>query len=111
MTAMTLERAHEIVAACTRNALYRLAVGVDADLPKLEAYSLRDMLDANHLVAAENAKPGAGRVVAVCDDRLVAALYALHHYEASPIDEAMPIAACPDKSLVVVEYELEEEEE
>ena len=98
---MDLEEAGPIVSACIAHTLHQ--AGATEELPpSLEKYSLQELIDANHRVAEENAKPmvnGKGGMRLMCDDRLVAALYTLYHYEGCQLDEVRPIAATENKEV------------
>lgn len=80
---MTSEQAHEINRACIRNGLRRF--GLTAESPSLRPYTLRQLIDARDIVAAENREtekqPGPHRITMICDDRLLAALYVAYHYD------------------------------
>lgn len=98
-TAMSQERASTIVRACVANKLY--SMGLDDELPlPLHDYSLSDLLKANHMIATANKNSDSHQMV--CDDRLVAALYTIQNYEASPLDDMDPIARIDGKALCCV---------
>lgn len=81
-----LERAREIVSACTKHVLFDMGV-VEGRPRSLAGLSLRELLDANAIVAAANKAADAGgdppavQVQTVCDPRIVAALYVAYNFD------------------------------
>ncbi|WP_439392386.1 hypothetical protein ACRQ5Q_22585 [Bradyrhizobium sp. PMVTL-01] len=86
---MELSRAREIVQAI--NARCFVTIGLDKDLPSLEDVSLGEMMEATNMVrnanqaarAAAEINGGGCTISIVPDDRLIAAVYTLHHYPCS----------------------------
>ena len=92
---MTIERAKEINAMLVKNALYAEGMVVLPGHP-LDGISLQDMLEATHIIT--NQEP----LQAVCDDRLIAALYVAYNYEPSEIDCIEPLAMTNSGKFVCV---------
>lgn len=116
--AMTMEHAREIVGKCNRHVWYR--EGLTDDLPPtLADYTLQELVTANHMVAAENQRArkamsaleniGSKDIQVVCDDRLIAALYAVYHYPGQDHRDCQPVAAADGKAIVVVKVKVEGE--
>ncbi|MDR6953836.1 hypothetical protein J2X65_003199 [Ancylobacter sp. 3268] len=86
MADMNLARAHEIVAAINARSL--VTIGIDQPLGSLSGVTLQEMIEAKAAVERENnaaveaakAKGGGYSINLVPDDRLIAAVYTLHHY-------------------------------
>lgn len=82
---MDLARALEIVWAICDRSMFTL--GLVEKVSSLEGVSLAEMIEATHLVEAEDAKPiepGKLRTLNVIpDDRLIAAVYCAEHYDVS----------------------------
>lgn len=84
---MSPERAHNINGATLDIALVQeglvpLDKAADA-MAYLEDVSLSEMLEAKAIIEAENRAaigPGPHTITMICDDRLIAAIYALLHY-------------------------------
>lgn len=80
---MTPERAREIVAAIADRSF--MAMGISDKSPSLEGVSLVDMLEAATVVEQANREAktvdGMRTFHVVPDDRLIAAVYALEHYD------------------------------
>lgn len=80
---MTRERAQQIVDACAAHTWYDMGIREEPP-PSLEEYSLRELLEANEMMAGQDGKTknpdGSTNSTLHCDDRLVAALYVLYHY-------------------------------
>lgn len=90
---MDLEKATDITKACLAHTLYRMGV-TEEPPPSLKEYSLRELLDANHVIAEHNKRPvvdGKSTIQMVVADRMLAALYTLYNYEACPADDIEPI--------------------
>lgn len=102
---LDVERGVHLNARMFQHGMYRLEVAEDPG-DSLEDDDLLDMVLAARMVrATEDATPivpGQGRTIStVCDDRMVAALYTLYHYDAVPsIHDAEPIASLPRRVLV-----------
>lgn len=99
---MELEKAQKIVKACVAHRMYDMGV-VDEEPPSLYEYSLRELLEANDRVREENEnqpKEGVMSFQTVCDDRLVAALYTIYHYEAERGTSIEPICMLGEKALL-----------
>lgn len=87
--ALTIERAREIVRAINARAF--VTMGMADELASLEGVSLTQMLEAVRMIGNANAARraaaavnGGGVTIDVTpDDRLIAAVYAIHHYPAS----------------------------
>lgn len=87
--ALTIERAREIVRAINARAF--VTMGMADELASLEGVSLAQMLEAVRMISNANAARRAAAAVngggvtidVIPDDRLVAAVYAIHHYPAS----------------------------
>lgn len=93
---MELDRASAIVADCSRHVFWAQGIA-DESPPGLGAYTLAELLEANHVV-----RDAPDHHQVFCDDRLVAALYTLYHYDAADADAIDPIARCPGKALCCV---------
>ena len=78
---MTIERAHEINGLLCNVAFRDMGLKT-TPIDGLAEISLEDMLEAGRIVEAENA---AKEITTVCDPRMVAAIYVLHHYDAGRI--------------------------
>lgn len=85
MDAMNLERAFEIVSIVNDMAFYSMGLWDEGKPVRgLANISLGEMLEAKRLVEEGNAAPaaeGSRTIHVVPDDRLIAAAYALFHYE------------------------------
>lgn len=72
----------------------------------LDEYTLRELIDARDAVQRSNGTPGPNGTTVhamVCDDRLLAALYVAHHYDAvDPGRDIEPIAVAGDRAVVVL---------
>lgn len=80
-------------------------VGEPSAAPPPE-YPLADMLDASRLMRGHREpsdRPGASCRYAVCDDRLIAAMYVLGRYDASSPGDADPILCGAGKAVCVVD--------
>ncbi|AAL49610.1 unknown [Sinorhizobium phage PBC5] len=80
--AMPLERARQIVTAINHRAFF--AMGISDKSASLEGVTLIDMIEAKARVEKENDAPpvdGKKAFTIVPDDRLIAAAYALEHYD------------------------------
>ncbi len=99
---MNIERAREINSAMLNAALYK--DGLVAVCPDLSRYSLLEMVQAGPMVRADDDPSQPGRYTMVCDDRLVAALYTLCHFQAEvpSVDGIEPIVVDQAKALVCV---------
>lgn len=94
---MTPERAKEIVSAINDRAYFKMGLKEAPDIGSLEGVSLAEMLEAKNAVEAgnraaqEHAKQTGGTysVSIIPDDRLIAAAYALEHYQ--PDNEAVVV--------------------
>ncbi len=99
-----MELAGKIVAACLSHVWYQQELS-DEPPTSLAQYSLRELLEANALVATsprERDEEKKTTTIALhCDDRLIAALYVLYHYPASRADDLDAIAINP-KAVVLV---------
>lgn len=107
-TPQPMDRSHaaQIVARCIAHVYFREGV-IDEPPPSLEEYSLSELVEANKLIAGpagttEN-DDGTKSIAMHCDDRLVAALYALTHYQAEPQDDLRPIVSIPGKAICCIE--------
>jgi len=101
---MSLERAREIASKCLAHVWVREGIK-DGPAPSLAEYSLVELLEANHVVAADPGEPtgdGKRRVWMHCDDRLVAALYVGTHYPGCPPDDVDVVAIAAGNAVVVV---------
>jgi len=98
---MTPERAQEIVTAI--NARHMVSMGIDRPLGSLQDVSLAEMLEATSIVEAKNAaaeaharEHGGGYSISIVpDDRLIAAVYVVDHYQPS----REPILYLPNPGL------------
>jgi hypothetical protein len=107
MTEMDLDRARQIVAACVNHSLFRMGV-IEEPPPSLAEYSLGELLEANEMIRAQNDEVDAAgnrKIQIVCDDRLIAALYVLYHYEASELDDIRLIAANAANGVCCLRHE------
>ncbi len=80
---MTLGRAREIVAAMVGHVCWEVGA-METKPQSLADLSLAEMVEANRIVCeigAVEIEAGAKEVRTVCEDRLIAALYVLYHYE------------------------------
>jgi len=82
------------------------------ECPDLQSYTLREMLDATEMVAADNdarsqARKGAETISypMVCDPRLVAALYAWSHFPVERGHDIDPIVRARRRALILVEVD------
>jgi hypothetical protein len=99
---MDRNQALKIVGACVEHVMYLEGAG-DEPPASLAEYSLRELLEANEMIAAdslERTEAGSTTVHVHCDPRLVAALYVAYHYE--PEDPPRAIIAAKDGAMVVV---------
>lgn len=91
---MTRERAQQIVDACAAHAWYHMGIREEPP-PSLQEYSLRDLLEANEMMAGEDGNfknpDGSTNSALHCDDRLVAALYVLYHYPPNKPGNVEPV--------------------
>ncbi len=87
---MNIDKAQEIVDACCAHTFYKMGIREEPP-PSLGAYSLRELTDANHAVAKYNDTRTDRKASTVCDDRLIAALYALYHYPGDNAGDAEAI--------------------
>lgn len=86
---MDIERARDIVKAV--NARGFATMGLDHELPALDGVSLAEMIEAKTIVrnvnkanaATANITGGSRTIYVVPDDRLIAAVYCMHHYPCS----------------------------
>ena len=80
---MTRERAQQIVDACAAHTWYDMGIREEPP-PSLQEYSLRELLEANEMMAGKDGKTknpdGSTNSALHCADRMVAALYVLYHY-------------------------------
>lgn len=107
---MDRSRAAQIVARCLAHVYYRMGA-IDEPPASIEEYSLRELLDANHLIAGPAGttrnEDGTESIAFHCDDRLVAALYTLYHYQGEPPDGPEPIVGIDGKALFCVQVPTE----
>ncbi len=96
---MNLKRAQEIVKDMAHTAMVHRGI-IAPPYPDLSGYSLREMLAANKIVDRHNNRPGNSKIQIICDDRLIAALYALDHF---PPDETNAIIGDAAKALVILD--------
>ena len=107
---MPLDRAQEIVVAINERALHHMGLPINREID-LASVTLPEMLEAVAVVQAENkrveaAAKGTGtsysrRVVPA--ERLVAAAYALQHFDADP-GETEPLVSWPGKRFLGEQY-------
>lgn len=100
---MTLERAFTIHNACS--AAYFRYLGFASEGGDISGLSLAEMVEAAAITRKHGtiAHPdGTQTVTAICDDRLLAALYVTENYPASEPDSAEPIITLGHKAVVVV---------
>jgi hypothetical protein len=84
---MDAARAIEITRAV--NARAYVSMGISTDCPSLDGISLAEMLEAKRIVedgnraakAKATAEGGSCSISIIPDDRLIAAVYAIHHYQ------------------------------
>ena len=84
---MSLEKAHEINAACCQTVLSRLVEGKLIPLPK--QHTLEELVIASRLIAADPGEldaEGRRRMVSHVDPRALALHYAFDNYSQSPIE-------------------------
>ena len=99
---LTFERAQAIVEACIAHVWYREGIS-DERPPSLAEYSLRELLDANEMLAGHETRGGDRRHISVhCDPRLVAALYVAYHYPPEDPHDCTPVAYGPESAVVIV---------
>jgi hypothetical protein len=103
---MTLEEATEINSVCFYNSMIRF--GLDEGKAKsLKPYTLGQLIEARDIINLENLKaqanPSPRTVTIVCDDRLLAALYAAEHYDPEPMANAKPIVVIANRALLCVD--------
>ena len=92
---MDIETAKKITGECIKNMYAGMGIGEDQDNPPdLTSYELDELLEANHTVRDDK-----DCHQMMCDDRLVAALYTLYHYEAES-ENIDPIIRVGDKALI-----------
>jgi hypothetical protein len=92
---MTPDTADRINAELVKARLAGMGIGAQPDLELLRSCSLSDLLAARDVVSAANeAARSAGppyTLTTVCDDRLIAAIYASLHYDPTEADAPDPI--------------------
>jgi hypothetical protein len=103
---MELEQAKEIVQACVHHTMHKMGI-IEEQPPSLYEYSLRELLDANDQVKADNDSrrdlKGPQSFQTVCDDRLVSALYTLYHFDGDQNGGRVePIALANGKALICI---------
>lgn len=102
---LVIKKARVIVANCVHHRMHDMGI-LEEPPPSLEDYSLRELLDANHLVRDLNTErpdgPSDYSHQTMCDDRLIAALYTAYHYEAQPESQVEPIVNVGNKALCCV---------
>lgn len=83
-----------------------IAIGLrPGPAPDLQSYELRQMLDAAHMIRDYGNTKNADGTTTLCvkaDDRLIAALYCITHWQADEPDDVEPIVSGHDKALVCV---------
>lgn len=100
---MDQERAEQIVADCIRFEMFAMGIGGEGAKPPDLDYSLAELLEANHCLKKSIKNPnGTTTIHMTCDDRLIAALYVLKHYEASAPDSVEPIVHDGEKAVAVI---------
>lgn len=108
---MDLETAKKITGECVDNKMFSMGIG-DKLPPSLEDYTLLELLEANHMVRADNGtktEDGKTSHALFCDDRLVAALYTFYHYEDEPpTGDIEPIVHIFNKALVCIRVDTED---
>lgn len=98
---MTLEEAKVINGEMLAFA-FKYQMGEDPE-PFNPARTLPEMIEASEMVKAANKVPGAKTITMTCDDRLIAAIYAITHYPpAICCGEIEPIIAGSGRALVCV---------
>lgn len=112
---MKIKEAQKIVGEMIQHVMYHQGISENRP-PKME-YSLQEMVKANSIIEKRN-KTLKGRITKkgrimkismVCDDRLIAALYALTHYDPSTERSIMQVGR---KYLYVIhENHLKKEED
>lgn len=101
---MDLDRAKRITGWCIANKMVTMGVGDDS-VPDLDGISLAELLEANHMVKADNGEKnedGTTSMQMFCDDRLVAALYTFYNYDAESGDDIEPLVRLGDKALICI---------
>lgn len=102
---MTLELAKQIVSECMAHVWFRESLRTEPP-PSLKKYSLRDLLDANSLIAGypgnRNEESKTTTVMMHCDDRLIAALYILYHYPPSEPEDLEVIVSHAQSAIVAI---------
>lgn len=95
---MDFEQASAITASIVRCRLHSMGIGTAPDLDLLRRTSLADMVQANAVVVAENARRTREKVLGqqishqvTADDRLTAAVYTALHFDAEDQHECEPI--------------------
>ncbi len=96
---MTLERAHEIKGALV--GISMVSMGLEEKCPDLSGYTLAEMVEAGKVI--ESAEKDGTPITVICDDRQVAAIYALVHHDAEPRIAPKAILVADGKALVCVE--------
>jgi len=108
---MNLQEARDITAACTANKMASMGIGENQP-PSLADYSLEQLLVANRMVKEEpntKNKDGTESMQMFCDDRLVAALYTVYHYEAEELGgDIDAIVRYGNKALICIHVPEEE---
>jgi len=96
---MSAERAQEIAGRCNLHVFW-WSGAADGPPPSLAEYSLAELLEANHIVRDEGVR-------CRCDDRLVAALYAVYHYDPEDASHGRvsAIARAPGSALLCIRTE------
>lgn len=104
-------RAAEIVAAMQAYTLYEMGLA-EREPPPLDGYSLWEMLQANAVIRAKNeraaeayelgGRKGSHSVSTTCDDRMVAALYALTHYDPEDPQDCKPLHRSATRGVFVL---------
>jgi hypothetical protein len=79
------------------------SMGLQKDCPIAEGISLADMVQAGSKIKKHEDKRQSGTITVVCDDRLIAAIYAMTHYRGQPNGNPEPILAARGKALVCVD--------
>lgn len=103
-TDIELQKARVIVRAMTGWKFIEIGLR-EGPLPDLEQYSLEEMLTAAHMIrdfGEVRNGDGTTSIMVRPDDRFIAALYCLVHFQADEQDDVEPIVAGHGKALVCV---------
>jgi hypothetical protein len=102
---MDRERAYEVNAAMVRVQMF--SMGLEEICPDVSVYSLAEMVQAARVIKAiedaETSPDGSQTITVTCDDRLVAAIYAMTHHDGEPNGNPKPILVAHGKALVCVD--------